>query len=256
LLPRGVPHIYTLVSVALSTDIDTVRLAALFSSLPFDYVVRIASSGHITEDVTDALPWPEKRPTLEQALLLRTLRLNCLTELYKELWAQLFDPEWRLDRFVAGDSIIELGAVDAEWSKEVPLRSDLERWLALCEVDAIAALLVGISADQLTQMYRSNFAVLRKNEHQMVFDGNGKQICRFRHAYGVLQADWEADLKAATSKRGDKKFGMWDRVQAYLGGDTATDLGPFVPPFRPADREAAMRRAHRAFSERLEAEES
>ena len=48
-------------------------------------------------------------------------------------------------------------------------------------------------------------------------------------------------------------MGMWDRVQAYLAGDTSIDLGPFVPPFRPADRETAMRRAYRAFAEAMEA---
>ena len=49
---------------------------------------------------------------------------------------------------------------------------------------------------------------------------------------------------------------MWDRVQAHLAGDADVDLGPFVPPFRRADREVAMRRAYQAFSERLEAEKS
>jgi hypothetical protein len=101
-------------------------------------------------------------------------------------------------------------------------------------------------------MYRSQFGVLRKYESQMVFDAKGRQICGDYHAYGFKQAEWESELKAQPSKPGSKKMKMWDRVQAYLGGELSIDLGPFVPPFRLADREAAMRNAYRAFSERLE----
>ncbi len=126
--------------------------------------------------------------------------------------------------------------------------------MALCEIDAIVALLVGLTADQLVQMYKSQYAVLRKYEYAMVFDGNGRQIANDFHAHGFLQAVWEAELKEVPIKRGEQRIGMWGRVHAYQGGDTTVDLGPFKPPFRPADRETAMHaRAHRAFAERVEA---
>jgi hypothetical protein len=149
---------------------------------------------------------------------------------------------------------VELGNVCGEWSVATPLRTDYDRWLALCEVDAIVASLLGLTVDQLIQMYRSQFAVLRKNEYVIVFDGNGRRISDTRHAYGFHQAQWEADLKVTRVSRGKERVGMWDRVQAYRAGDVSIDLGPFIPPFRPADREAAMRRAYLAFSERLAAD--
>ncbi len=133
------------------------------------------------------------------------------------------------------------------------MRTDYDRWLALCEIDAIVAHLLGLTQAQLVQMYRSQFAVLRKYEHVIVFDGNGHQIAGIHHAHGFHQAHWEAELKAEPARRGEKRVGAWDRVQAYLAGDTAVDLGPFVAPFRPAEREGAMGRAYRAFADRATA---
>ena len=187
--------------------------------------------------------------------MLRTLRLNCMTSAYAPLWQELFDKSWSLDAFVATaeeDSTVWLADIGDHWSFTIPLRADYDRWLAMCEIDSIVALLLGLTEDQLIQMYRSQFAVLRKYEYVMVFDGNGRQICDLHQAYGFHQAHWEADLKAAPVKRREERVGMWDRVQAYRTGDTSVDLGPFIPPFRPADRETAMRRAYRTFFERSE----
>ncbi len=251
-LPGGPNHTYTVNSIALRDDRDTVRWAALLMSLPYDYIVKASGTGHITANITDSLPLPPGQADLDAALLLRALRLNCLTADYGPLWRLLYDPSWQGDTFVAGEGTVRLGAVGVEWALDTPLRRDYDRWLALCEIDAIVAHLLGIGGDQLLQMYRSQFAVLRKYETQMVFDGNGRQICGDYHAHGVKQAEWESELKAPPAKRGERRPGAWDRAQAFLAGDTDVDLGPFVPPFRLADREGAMRRAYRAFSERLE----
>ena len=141
-----------------------------------------------------------------------------------------------------------------DWTHDTPLRTDYDRWLAMCEIDSIVALLLGLTEAQLLQMYRSTFDRLRKYEHVMVFDGHGFQISGIHHSYGVCQARWEAQLKATPLRRGEDRPGMWDRVQSYVDGDTSVDLGPFIPPFRPADRETAMSRAYRAFNERVEAD--
>lgn len=257
IIPPGVSTVGSLVAIAWERDVDTVRWSGLLSSLPYDYLSKVIGNRNLKQHVTAAFPVPGMIPSLEPALLLRTLRLNCVTEAYADLWESLYDANWHDDRFVAtSDNVEVLGDVQSSWSPSIPLRRDRDRWAAGCELDALAALLLGVSADQLSQMYRSQFAVLRKYESQMVFDGNGRQICGDHHAYGFKQTAWEDELKAAPTKRGEGRTGMWDRVQSYLGGHTAVDLGPFIPPFRPADRERAMRGAHQAFTERLEAANS
>ena len=182
---------------------------------------------------------------------MRTLRLNCVTSSYAALWEELFDGRWGADEFVAGDGTVDLGDVAPIWSAATPLRTDLDRWLALCEIDALVARLLGLTEEQLLQMYRSQFAVLRKYEYATMFDANGRQIAGSHHNHGFMQAQWEANLRAAPAKRGEKRVGMWDRVLAYVAGDTSVDLGPFVPPFVPADRETAMSNAYEAFAARM-----
>lgn len=251
ILPPGVGHVHAVISTARANNRETVRWSGLLSSLPIDYLVKTSGASHLTEHVTDALPIPKEHAVLDAALLLRTLRLNCVTEFYASLWSELFDSSSLSDEFViAADSVASLGGVNSVWGEETPLRVDYDRWLALCEIDAIVALLLGLAEEELVQMYRSQFPVLRKYESQMVFDAHGWQVCGDYHAYGIRQAAWEAELKAAPAVRGEKKVGLWDRIQASRTADAPVDLGPFEPPFRPADREAAMRRAFRAFKER------
>ncbi len=86
-----------------------------------------------------------------------------------------------------------------------------------------------------------------------VFDANGRQISGIHHNHGFHQAQWEAENKLIKVARGEKKMGMWERVQTYMAGDTSIDLGPFVGPFVPADRELAMSRAYQAFAVRMDA---
>jgi len=91
--------------------------------------------------------------------------------------------------------------------------------------------------------------VLVNYEAQMMFDANGRQVCGDWHQHGFLQARLEADAKASKPPGWRK---VWDRVQDHLGGDTSVDLGPFVPPFRPADRVAAMTHAYWTFVDRYD----
>lgn len=255
LLPPGVAHIGKVNSIFTEDNRSTVRWAGLLSSLPYDYLIKVSGVNGVKKNITDGLPIPSEIPRLEPAITLRVLRLNCVTRSYASLWEELYTSTWKDDSFLGGDGAsVPIGAVSHSWSEETPLRRDYDRWLALCELDALVAILLGLTEQQLVQMYVSQFAVLRKYESQMVFDSGGRQVCVHHQAYGVKQTKWELELGAAPSKRGETRIGMWDRVQAYLAGDTSVDLGPFLPPFRPADREAAMRRAYQAFAERLEAE--
>jgi hypothetical protein len=251
LIPPGPPHLYKLNSIALQNNRQTAIWAASLMSLPYDYLVKVSGVNGIGKAVADGLKVTPAVRQLDDLLLLRVLRLNCIHQSYSSLWEELYEESWRMDEFEAGPGIVSLAADSATWGLQTALRTDLDRWLALCELDSIVALKLGLSEQQLLQMYRAQFAVLRKYEYVTVFDANGRQISGDYHNHGFVQAEWEAELKEAPVKRGERRIGMWDRVQAYMNGDTSVDLGPFVGPFVPADREAAMSKAYRAFEQRL-----
>ena len=79
------------------------------------------------------------------------------------------------------------GVAWREWTWDTPLRSDFEWRAALVEIDGLAAIMLGLTADQLVLMYRGQFAVLRKYEYHMWFDNLGQKIAKDHHAQGVEQ---------------------------------------------------------------------
>jgi hypothetical protein len=152
------------------------------------------------------------------------LRLNCLTENYKPLWDELFDPAWQRDAWTTVLPEGPLGAVDKEWSVTTPLRRDAGRRQALVEIDALAAVMLGITAEELCAIFGTQFGVLRKHERVMQMDANGRQVSK-------------EVLKEVVSK-----------------GDHA-HLGQFELPFSSVDRKVEMTVAHTEFTRRLKERE-
>jgi len=218
LIPPGATHIHGINSLSGLSSRVTVALAALWSTLPFDYLVKVSGKSNLQDELIRCFPAPVEHPYSE-ALLLRILRLSCLTREYAPLWEELCNPAWQQDRWseLASDRS-RLGAVQSKWTMATPLRVDHDRRMALVELDALAALILGLTAEQLCAMYRTQFPVLRKYEYEMWFDANGRQV-----PGGVVKS-WKA---------------------------ASADLGQYVPPFTQPDREKEMTRAYEEFRRRL-----
>lgn len=128
---------------------------------------------------------------------------------------------------------------------DTPLRSDCERQAALVEIDALAALMLGLSADHLALMFRAQFPVLRKYEYTMYFDHSGRTIAKDHHAHGVTQQrDDYALLQACLN--GDDCGDLPDRYEPHPDGAADPSLG-----FARPDREAEMRAAYSEVARRL-----
>jgi hypothetical protein len=232
---------------ALSTDRDTTAFCGMMSGILADYFARTIGASHLHDNTIVRFPVVAESDPLVEPILHRTLRLNCLTREYADLWEALASSAWCEDDITDTSATISIASPSKTWSMSVPARADLDRWLLLCELDALGALVLGVTPSELGAVYRSQFPVLLGYEHAMLFDANGRQLCNDWHQYGYLQAQREAQAKTTKSKGWVK---LWDRVQAHIGGDTTVDLCPFAPPFRPADREAAMTHAYWTFVDR------
>ena len=62
------------------------------------------------------------------------------------------------------------------WSVDKPLRKDEERRAAQVEIDAIVALSLGVTADELCMIYRTQFPVMRRYDQEDRFDANGRKV--------------------------------------------------------------------------------
>ena len=161
----------------------TALVAGFWSSLPFDYLVKVSGASKVNVEMIDRFPAPVDHPAW-RLLLLRTLRLNCLTGDYAPLWNALYLPGFSDDTWtrVFTRYLDDLAVRTGDWHVSTPLRSDLQRRAALVEIDALCALMLGLSAEHLALMFRAQFPVLRKYENEMYFDAAGRKIAKEHHA--------------------------------------------------------------------------
>ncbi|MCX4429582.1 Eco57I restriction-modification methylase domain-containing protein [Streptomyces mirabilis] len=236
LFPPGPTHTDGTCTLALSSIRETATVGGLWCGIPFDYLVKVSGKANISTDLVNRFPAPLTHP-LTTPLLLRALRLNCLTRDYGPLWEELFEPSWFADRWTDTSSPSNPLAMNVQpvWSMGTPLRTEFDRRMALVEIDAIVAVMLGLTAEQLCAMYRSQFSVLRKYEWEMFFAPDGHKIGAATYNVGVRQTPEEAEF-----------------VKAWVKAARAGDPTPAIPEgwIKP-NREAEMARAHADFTARL-----
>jgi len=255
LIQPGPHHVGGVFSLGSPDSEWVVGSLAFWNSLPLDYLVKVSGVANVKEFLVRRFPGPSLDHPAIGSLMLRALRLNCLTVDYAPLWEELFDPSLKADRWTTdGLERVSLGEVDRTWSMTTPLRRDQERRQALVEIDALAALMLGLTAEQLCAMYRTQFAVLRKYEHKMVFDSEGRKICGYHQSAGYRQAQLQEQAKAGDLPK--EWTNLWALYERWEDDPDSVDwMGHFTPPFYRADRETEMTRAYEEFQRRLEAGE-
>ena len=234
IIPPGASHINGVFSVGSPRAELTqlVNLAGAAGSLLNDFLVRSAPKNGIFQATFDRLALPAHRPEI----VLRALRLNCVTDAYADLWAACWDPTFAEDTWTGGldhERRHRLGDVEPNWTADTPFRIAADRRQALVEIDALVGLSLGITADELCTIYRTQFAVLygydRNRDH---YDANGRLVPN-----PVLTV-WR--------KKGNR-LTVEERTATNQAGNTYVYELPFVT----LDREKDMRVAYEHFERRL-----
>lgn len=213
LYPPGVSHINGAQSLVFDDYRLLVSFSALCSSILFDFFIRSTGRQNL-HDLPALLPIAELKPAIRLLLYSRTLRLNCLTIHYADLWQELYDPAFARDGWAKADPRLRpWGDLTPQWQRGVALRTPFERRQALVEIDVLAAMALDLTLDELLTIYRVQFPVLQKNERRLRFDQRGMEV-PMKTIGGELVVD-ESNPKVAE----------------------------MVPPFTPVDREGDYREA-------------
>lgn len=227
LIPPGPTHLYTVYSIGCLTHLDLAVAAGIQASLVSDFLIKVSTSGHINAGNFAKLPHVRGH-IMEPQLLLRTLRLNCLITPFAPLWDELYDESWKEDFWVphVGAEYANrspIGDVGPRWEWKTPVRRAADRRQALVEIDAIVAIMLGITAEELLTIYRTQFPVLQKYERDALYDANGRQLP------GKLASEY---------RKGKAK-----------PADFTVDGVTYVEPLVGVDRERDMELAHKHFSD-------
>lgn len=237
IIPKKVGHIYTSVGTCFESNNELINFAALLYSLPVDFYVKSSGVGHANTDMLEKLPIIcSKTNNIKTSC--RVLLLNCLTDHYAELWEVSFNNAFKKERWAKNDPRLDNGKftnIAPKWQRNCALRTDYERRQALVEIDVLAAMVLGLTLDELCTIYRIQFPVLRQNENDTWYDQNGRIVftcSRGLPGVGFSRNEWNEikDLPAGQT------------VQRTITDDTMPG-GPrhrtitYLAPFDKCDRE-------------------
>lgn len=237
IVPPGTAHVHTVLSVTFEDYRSLALVSGLLSSIICDFFVKSTGKGDLYAETLGQLPLPDP-PDIAERIIARALRLNCLTRQYAALWTDLYSSRFNADGFATADQRVSPWThLSSVWRPDCAVRTDFERRQALVELDVLGALALGLDLSELLTIYRAQFPVLQKYEHEDRYDQSGRLVP------GEV-------LKKA------KQEGIDINQSGPNTNWTDPKLVPvkerkYVPPFTRCDREADMSQAFREFERRM-----
>ncbi|MFZ3044327.1 MAG: hypothetical protein WA151_00310, partial [Desulfatirhabdiaceae bacterium] len=249
IVPPKTAHIDTVFGIILNESKYLALFSALVSSIPFDFIIKTTGKSDVRYDLVSKLPIPQSPGN--DALILRTLQLNCLTSHYAKLWEECWQEQFRQEDWAKVDDRLnreKFSALTRDWTSSTPLRTDFERRQALVEIDVLTAMALDMTLPQLKTIYRIQFPVLQSYEADTWYDRNGRIVFtnnRGLTGVGYTRPEWE-QVKNAPS-------GTITRIltdDTMPGGPVERTI-EYVAPFDRCDREQDYEIAWRHFEHRF-----
>ncbi|MFB2572370.1 DNA methyltransferase [Micrococcus sp. IITD107] len=226
LQPPGAAHVHAVNSLRIkdfgsisktedSDEFGLVLLGGYLSSILLDFWIRLSAASTFSSDLKAALPFaPGKDVRIDSAIVQRTMRLQALSNAYGDLCASVLNRNW-------------------DWN--FPARRDRERLQTQIEIDVLVAMSLGLSAEDLCQIYRTQFSVMFGYDRRDLYDTNGRKV--------------PGEMNKLYRTVGGEVMTLEDRTWTHPQSEVEY---VFEFPFRGFDREEDMCAAYAKFSAQLE----
>lgn len=255
LITPGMAHVNTVESIAYSSEDKLIGSYPLWLSLPFDFIVKSTGLTHLFVSALRSFPWVDVHDTAKH----RALRLSCLTDSYAGVWnrhaSRLQVLPWSSSDSRLSSEAPHVDPADPHWNRYVALRSDFARRQALVEIDVLVAMGLGLSLDQLIEMYRTQFHVLTENERATWYDRKGRIV--WTCSKNLTGVGWrKKDGKKPSAREWEEIYANLpegERLECehtvdFLPGGRTKVQRTYEAPFVTCDREADYRRAWAFFA--------
>ena len=249
IVPPKTGHISTMISISFKNTQSMVMGMGLLSSIPYDAFIKILGKGDMYYDTIVRFPFFEQlMPELEVRILL----LNALNSSFASLWEKCWRDEYRRERWSKDDSRLSndvFTKLSPTWTESTPVRSDYARRQLMIEIDVIVAMLLGMSLQQLKNLYQIQFPVLSQNENDTWYDASGRIVFtnnRGLTGIGFERKEWESVIKGAS---GDARFYRTITDDTMPGGPVERTI-EYIAPFDRCNREQDYEVAWEFFTER------
>jgi hypothetical protein len=229
ILAPGATHIHKVYAYAFESLKDMLRVAASWMALPLDFFVKTMGANSFLPNLARRLPVSPDH--LYVPLAVRALLLNSLTSQYAALWSQTWESGFRQESWTSPDERLSrkrFSRLAQEWSHDSSLRFPFERRQAGLEIDVVVAMGFGWSLDQLLEIYRTQFSVLRHYEADTWYDRQGQIV--FTNSKGLVGVGLPR-----TPRKGDPTP-AWNDVKDLKSGSVSKTFTDDTQPGGPRER--------------------
>ena len=238
LIPPEVAHTNGIIGFAFKSNRKLALTLGCLGSIPYDFYIKVYGKGDFYGDTALSLPTFSIDSIIAKEISCRVLMLNCLNLYYQDFWKDVYEPSFKEFTWAKKDS--RLNNEKFQNLSEVlvfdsVLRTDYARRQAQIEIDVLVSMLLGLSLEELLNIYRVQFPILQQHERDTYYDYTGRIVFAKNNALtnvGFTKKEWE-EIK-----------GVHDLSRVYRNFcDNTTPNGPvercieYVAPFDCCNRE-------------------
>ena len=244
IIPPKSSHINSVVSLVFKDVEDLLFVASLTSSLPFDFILRISGVSNLYESIIRAFPIPTNpSKSICTQLYFRYLKAVAADVRYNKLLQAVKNE--KIINYSKNDE--RLGLLSNEFLCKKGIKNFYEQRYVQIEIDVLSSMLLGLTLDELIQIYEVQFSVDQQNEAETFYDKMGNIIFTTNMSMSTVGVDRPMWNIIKNMKAGETYEHTIEKSELYYG-QKITYHAPFEKCDRVEDYKVAWEHFEKVFN--------